>query len=79
MRKVAMEAEGADRVREGQGQEFVSLRNRHLTPKAVAELRASGFTVRDVAELLGVTPSRVSQIEQNSLGSATYRHPSAIR
>ncbi|WP_188584364.1 helix-turn-helix domain-containing protein, partial [Egicoccus halophilus] len=31
---------------------------------AVAELRAAGLTVRDVAQLLGVTPSRVSQIEK---------------
>lgn len=38
-------------------------RSRRLTPQAVAELRAAGLTVRDVAELLGVTPSRVSQIE----------------
>ena len=28
----------------------------------VADLRAQGFTVRDVASLLGVTPSRVSQL-----------------
>jgi DNA-directed RNA polymerase specialized sigma subunit len=34
------------------------------TPSAVAELRAAGLTVRDVAQLLGVTPSRVSQIEK---------------
>ncbi|MFU8840871.1 MAG: helix-turn-helix domain-containing protein [Nitriliruptoraceae bacterium] len=33
------------------------------TPAAVAELRAAGLTVRDVAQLLGVTPSQVSQIE----------------
>jgi transcriptional regulator len=31
---------------------------------AVAELRGAGLTVRDVAHLLGVTASRVSQIEQ---------------
>ena len=37
--------------------------SRRLTPQAVTELRAAGLTVRDVAELLGVTPSRVSQIE----------------
>jgi DNA-directed RNA polymerase specialized sigma24 family protein len=30
------------------------------TPAAVAELRGAGLTVRDVAQLLGVTPSRVS-------------------
>ncbi|MDP8930072.1 MAG: hypothetical protein M3O70_16260 [Actinomycetota bacterium] len=48
----------------------LSERSRHLTPKAVAELRASGLTVRDVAELLGVTPSRVSQIEHDSLASS---------
>jgi predicted RNase H-like HicB family nuclease len=29
---------------------------------AVADLRAQGFTVRDVAALIGVTPSRVSQL-----------------
>jgi hypothetical protein len=34
------------------------------TPTAVAELRAAGLTVRDVAQLLGVTPSRISQIEK---------------
>jgi len=34
------------------------------TPAAVAELRGAGLTVRDVAQLLGVTPSRVSQIEK---------------
>ncbi len=48
----------------------LSERSRHLTPKAVAELRASGLTVRDVAELLGVTPSRISQIEHDSLASS---------
>jgi hypothetical protein len=36
------------------------------TPGAVAELRAAGLTVRDVAQLLGVTPSRVSQIEKRA-------------
>ena len=36
------------------------------TPAAVAELRSAGLTVRDVAQLLGVTPSRVSQIEKQS-------------
>lgn len=44
----------------------LSARSRRLTPKAVAELRAAGLTVRDVAELLGLTPSRVSQIEKES-------------
>jgi DNA-directed RNA polymerase specialized sigma subunit len=39
-------------------------RSRRATPKAVAELRAAGLTVRDVAQLLGMTPSRVSQIEK---------------
>ncbi len=48
----------------------LSERSRRLTPKAVAELRASGLTVRDVAELLGVTPSRVSQIEHDSLATS---------
>jgi DNA-directed RNA polymerase specialized sigma subunit len=37
---------------------------RRRTPAAIAELRAAGLTVRDVAQLLGVTPSRVSQIEK---------------
>jgi DNA-directed RNA polymerase specialized sigma subunit len=46
--------------------EQLSQRSRLLTPGAVAELRAAGLTVRDVAELLGVTPSRVSQIEHES-------------
>lgn len=41
-------------------------RSRRLTPQAVAELRAAGLTVRDVAGLLGVTPSRVSQIEHQT-------------
>jgi DNA-directed RNA polymerase specialized sigma24 family protein len=36
------------------------------TPGAVAELRRAGLTVRDVAQLLGVTPSRVSQIERRA-------------
>jgi DNA-directed RNA polymerase specialized sigma subunit len=39
---------------------------RRRTPAAVAELRAAGLTVRDVAQLLGVTPSRVSQIEKQA-------------
>ena len=39
---------------------------RPRTPAAVAELRGAGLTVRDVAQLLGVTPSRVSQIEKAS-------------
>jgi DNA-directed RNA polymerase specialized sigma subunit len=42
----------------------LSDRARRRTPAAVAELRAAGLTVRDVAQLLGVTPSRVSQIEK---------------
>jgi DNA-directed RNA polymerase specialized sigma subunit len=42
----------------------LSDRARRRTPAAVAELRAAGLTVRDVAHLLGVTPSRVSQIEK---------------
>jgi DNA-directed RNA polymerase specialized sigma subunit len=36
------------------------------TPAAVAELRSAGLTVRDVAQLLGVTPSRISQIEKQA-------------
>jgi DNA-directed RNA polymerase sigma subunit (sigma70/sigma32) len=39
-------------------------RARRCTPPAVAELRGAGLTVRDVARLMGVTPPRVSQIEQ---------------
>jgi DNA-directed RNA polymerase sigma subunit (sigma70/sigma32) len=39
---------------------------RRRTPAAVAELRRAGLTVRDVAQLLGVTPSRVSQIEKQA-------------
>ncbi len=33
---------------------------------AVAELRGAGLTVRDVVQLLGVTPSRVSRIEKQA-------------
>jgi DNA-directed RNA polymerase specialized sigma subunit len=44
----------------------LSDRARRRTPAAVAELRAAGLTVRDVAQLLGVTPSRVSQIEKQA-------------
>jgi DNA-directed RNA polymerase specialized sigma subunit len=42
----------------------LSHRARRRTPGAVAELRAAGLTVRDVAQLLSVAPSRVSQIEK---------------
>ncbi len=42
----------------------LSARAHRQTPAAVAELRRAGLTVRDVARLLGVTPSRVSQIEK---------------
>lgn len=42
----------------------LSDRARRRTPAAIAELRAAGLTVRDVAHLLGITPSRVSQIER---------------
>ncbi len=42
----------------------LSARARRRTPAAIAELRSAGLTVRDVAQLLGVTPSRVSQIEK---------------
>jgi len=41
-------------------------RAQRQTPAAVAELRDAGLTVRDVAQLLGMTPSRVSQIEKQS-------------
>ena len=47
----------------------LSERSRRGTPKAIAELRAAGLTVRDVGQLLGMTPSRVSQIEKER-GSA---------
>jgi DNA-directed RNA polymerase specialized sigma subunit len=43
----------------------LSDRARQRTPAAVAELRRAGLTVRDVAQLLGVTPSRISQIEKD--------------
>jgi hypothetical protein len=42
----------------------LSHRAHRRTPGAVAELRAAGLTVRDVARLLSVAPSRVSQIEK---------------
>ena len=42
----------------------LSDRARRRTPAAIAELRSAGLTVRDVAQLLGITPSRVSQIEK---------------
>ena len=49
----------------------LSDRARRQTPAAIDELRRAGLTVRDVAELLGVTPSRVSQIEkQDSLADS---------
>jgi hypothetical protein len=41
-------------------------RAQHATPLAVTELRDAGLTVRDVAHLLDMTPSRVSQIEQRA-------------
>lgn len=52
----------------------LSNRARRQTPAAVAELRRAGLTVRDVAQLLGVTPSRVSQIEkQDALANSDER------
>jgi hypothetical protein len=42
----------------------LSDRAHRQTPAAVAELRRTGLTVRDVARLLGVTPLRASQIEK---------------
>ena len=48
-------------------------RARLRTPPAVAELRRAGLTVRDVARLMGVTPSRVSQIEQQGRGPGARR------
>ncbi|MEY3073204.1 MAG: hypothetical protein RLZZ353_1400, partial [Actinomycetota bacterium] len=41
-------------------------RTQRATPLAVAELRDAGLTVRDVAHLLDMTPSRVSQIQQRA-------------
>jgi hypothetical protein len=41
-------------------------RTQRATPLAVAELRDAGLTARDVAHLLDMTPSRVSQIEQRA-------------
>jgi len=47
----------------------------------VAEPRAAGLTVRDVAQLLGVTPPQISQIEkQERLANPAerphrYRYP----
>lgn len=41
-------------------------RTQRATPLAVSELRDAGLTVRDVAHLLDMTPSRVSQIEQRA-------------
>ena len=38
-----------------------------IEPEAVSELREH-LTVRDVAELFGITPSRVSQIERRRAG-----------
>jgi DNA-directed RNA polymerase sigma subunit (sigma70/sigma32) len=48
----------------------LSDRARQRTPAAVAELRRAGLTVRDVAQLLGVTPSRISQIEKQGVGAS---------
>jgi hypothetical protein len=39
-------------------------RSHRRTPIVVGELRAAGLIVRDVAHLPGLTPSRISQIEQ---------------
>jgi DNA-directed RNA polymerase specialized sigma24 family protein len=55
----------------------LSERVHRATPVAVAELRAAGLTVRDVARLLGVTASRVSQIEQRGRGGAEGTRPVA--
>jgi DNA-directed RNA polymerase specialized sigma subunit len=46
----------------------LSERTHRRTPVAVTELRDAGLTVRDVAHLIGVTPSRISQIEQRGRG-----------
>ena len=48
------------------------------TPAAVAELRRAGLTVRDVAQLLGITPSRVSQIERNPAKAAIDGRPDTV-
>ncbi len=53
----------------------LSDRARRRTPAAIAELRQAGLTVRDVAQLLGVTPSRVSQIEKESSLASSVQHP----
>lgn len=55
--------ERADRVRElqrrsAEAQAEASAASRHL----VAELRASGLTVRAVAAVVGIWPQRVSQL-----------------
>ncbi len=53
----------------------LSNRARRRTPAAVAELRAAGLTVRDVAQLLGITPSWVSQIEKQDRLANSAQHP----
>jgi hypothetical protein len=53
-------------------------RARRQTPAAVAELRQAGLTVRDVAQLLGVTPSRVSQIEKQAALANSAQRPEAL-
>lgn len=41
------------------------------TPATVRELRAAGLTVRDVGALLGLTPSRISQISRQTTKQTT--------
>lgn len=53
----------------------LSDRARRQTPAAIAELRRAGLTVRDVAQLLGVTPSRVSQIEKKECLANSAQRP----
>jgi hypothetical protein len=48
----------AARARLGEAEAVMAMASR----AAVADLRAQGMTVRDVAVLMGVTPSRVSQL-----------------
>jgi len=52
-------------------------RTHRRTPLAVAELRAAGLTVRDVAHLLGLTPSRICQIEVSDVGASRPQAGSA--
>jgi hypothetical protein len=50
-------------------------RAQHPTPAAVAELRQAGLSVREVVQLLGVTLTRVSQIEKQASLTNSAQHP----